>query len=201
MTETSWPRFYPVILRVPGSLRRLKGREKVAALSAEARRALASSAALSRVDLPSVLEKDDRGAPRPAGSIHWSLTHKSDWTAAVVAPGPVGIDLETIRPFHPGLPGKVAEEEEWRLAQGGPGHLLFRYWTAKEAVLKASGTGLRGLGHCRIISVQGPGRTVVRFGNKAWAVCHLYFQGQVAAITAPEGPVRWTVLERPCPPP
>lgn len=199
MTATHPPCLYPVALKVPSRLRQLRGREKVDALSAVARRALAVSAILSRVDLPARLEKDSRGAPCPVGSIHWSLTHKPAWAAAVVATGPAGIDLETIRPFHPGLTQKVATEEEWHLADGDRNHLLFRYWTAKEAVLKASGTGLRGLGHCRIVSVQGPGCTVVRFENQSWTVRHLYFDGQVAAMTAPAGPIRWTVLDLPDP--
>lgn len=199
MAETHWTCLFPVVLKVPFHLQQIRGREKVTALSAAARRALAASAILSRVDLPPLLEKDDRGAPCPVGSIHWSLTHKSAWVAAVVAPGPAGIDLETIRPFHPGLPRKVATEEEWRLADGDRNRLLFRYWTAKEAVLKASGTGLRGLDHCRVVSVQGPGCTVVRFEKRSWTVYHLYFDGQVVAMTAPGGPIRWTVLDLPDP--
>lgn len=188
---------YPVIVAVAGPEAGLTGREKVAALSALARRALAISAVLSGICLPARLEKNDHGAPIPFNGVHWSLTHKSAYVAGVVAPEPVGIDIETVRPFHPGLPRKIATENEWALARIPVETLLFRFWTAKEAVLKASGTGLRGLDRCRIVSVPEPTRTVVRFQDRDWTVFHRYFDGQVAAITGFDAPLCWSLLELP----
>jgi 4'-phosphopantetheinyl transferase len=97
--------------------------------------------------------RDPGGKPRlepgPGhGELHFSLTHSGDWAWLALAPLPVGIDLEQIRP---GLDGRAlaaecctAAEAAWLLGapEGeGPGR-LHRLWVRKEAVLKAAGLGL-----------------------------------------------------------
>jgi 4'-phosphopantetheinyl transferase len=192
------PVIYPVILAVPEDKQRLQGREKVAFLSDYARRALAASAEKSGMAPLGRLEKDERGAPLPLDGIYWSLTHKSAWVGGVVAPDPVGLDLETIRPVHPGLPERIASEKEIALAHGmeqDQGHVFFRYWTAKEAVLKAAGDGIRGLDRCRITALPDPVLTRVQYEGREWTVAHHFFPGQVAAVTTSnDRQVRWTVL-------
>ena len=92
------------------------------------------------------LEKDKNGAPLPSKGTYWSLTHKSANVAAVVAPRPVGIDIEVLRPCNPNLYQRIASAEEWDLAATVSDKNFFRYWTAKEAVLKAVGKGLTRTG-------------------------------------------------------
>ena len=131
---------YPVVLAVPPERRLLKGREKVRYLSRHARRALALSAGKTGTVLQH-LPKDQDGVPLPVNGIHWSLSHKSEFVAAVTASRPVGIDIEAIRPCSEGLFKRIAQSQEWSLVDPVSTETFFRFWTAKEAVLKATGIG------------------------------------------------------------
>jgi len=57
----------------------------------------------------------------------------------------MGIDVEEIEPRRENIFGYVASDEEWRLFGGKSWDSLYRCWTAKEAVVKSTGTGLAGL--------------------------------------------------------
>ncbi len=81
---------------------------------------------------------------QPAGW-HFSLSHSGEYAACVLAREPVGIDIQKIRPVDAGVPLRCfSEEERQRLrAAKSPEEELIRIWTLKEAVVKASGQGLR----------------------------------------------------------
>ena len=88
---------YPVILSVPDTIRDLKPKDRVTFLSRHARKALAISAEKSRVTLGELVQ-DERNAPLPFDGTYWSITHKSEYVAGVVAPSPIGIDPVTSAP-------------------------------------------------------------------------------------------------------
>lgn len=85
-------------------------------------------------------------ATRP---LHFNASHSAGWLAVALCwTGEVGIDLEVVRPDFPSM--EVAEEfftpaerrqlraaaEAWRQ------ETFFRLWTAKEALMKATGLGV-----------------------------------------------------------
>lgn len=140
---------HPVALSVPARDQAMVGRAKVRALSKRARRALERSSGFSGLNLRA-LEKNAAGAPLPSNGIYWSLSHKETWVAAVAAPFAVGIDLETIRPVTPRLYQRAADEAEWAVIGTPNQERFFRVWTAKEAVLKAAGKGIVGLGNAKL---------------------------------------------------
>ncbi len=90
-------------------------------------------------------------APIPgAPAWRFSLAHTSGMILiAVASGGPIGVDVESrrrrLRNFE-GLARRILTPAERRAVQSGPpaGHpaLFLHYWTAKEACLKAIGTGL-----------------------------------------------------------
>ena len=185
------PIIYPVILPVPDKEQQLKGREKVSFLSKHARKALEISAKKSHIKL-SDLKKDEKGVPLPFNGYYWSLTHKLKYVAAVIAPAPIGIDIEKIRPCSKALFKKTAHDNEWELSDTDPFILFYRYWTSKESVLKASGTGIRDLSKCRIIQIIDDNHLVIDYRNKEWLIEHFYFDEHITSIVKNDFDVEWT---------
>ena len=183
---------YPVILPVPEIDRQFKGREKVKSLSRYARLALEQSCAKSGFRLED-LPKDDQGVPLPVDGVYWSLSHKSAIVGGVAAALPVGLDLETVRPVNRALLARVADDAEWRLIDNRDAAAFFCFWTAKEAVLKAVGKGMAGLSRCRIVEIETPTRMILTYDNHPWPVEHRWFGDHVAAMTAQQGTVVWSV--------
>ena len=187
------PVIHPVLLAVPEAARRLPPPQRARELSALARRALARSA--ERLGVPlGPLRTDERGAPIPFDGNFWSLSHKPHFAGAVLAPAPVGLDIEAIRPAAPGLRRRAAAENEWALLpDGDPQVTFFRYWTAKEAVLKAGGEGFKDWSRCRIRRIVDATRLEVDYRDTLWPVAHFFFDGHIAAIAGRGFRVQWTV--------
>lgn len=182
---------HPVVIPVSLSDQQLKGQPKVAALRRDARKALSLSTRHSGYIL-GALEKDDNGAPMPSNGIYWSLSHKSAYVAAVVSRKAVGIDIEHIKPVSDGVRQRIADATEWGLAPEGGLKLFFRYWTAKEAVLKAVGVGLTGLDDCRVNQIVDEGRLVLSYEKALWTVAHHWLgQDHLVAVTSDGVDIQW----------
>jgi len=186
---------YPVILAVPDKDRRLTGREMVVNLSYHARRALEISARKSNVHLSDLL-KDENGAPLPFDGNYWSLTHKPSYVGGVIASTRIGIDIEKIRPRSKGLFKKTAHDREWALSDTDPFELFYRYWTSKESVLKASGTGIRDLSKCRISRIIDDYNLIVDYYDKKWFIEHFLFDNHIASVVKNNLDVEWTLLKQ-----
>jgi len=192
---TRHPIIYPVILAVPDKKQQLRGMEKVSFLSKHARKALEISAKKSRIQL-TCLKKDEKGVPFPFNGHYWSLTHKSKYVAAVIASAPMGIDIEQIRSCSTALFRKTARDSEWKLSDTDPFILFYRYWTSKESVLKASGTGIRDLSKCRIIKIIDDTHLVVDYRDQEWFLEHFYFDTHIASVVKNDFHVEWTNQEK-----
>lgn len=185
----------PVILPVPAEARRWHPRQRVKFLSSHAREALTVSAKKCGAELGELTKNAD-GVPLPSNGYFWSLTHKSLYVAAVVSPHPVGIDLEEIRRVHDGLYHRVAGEDEWHLISGDDERkeMFFRFWTAKEAVMKAAGTGIKDLSRIKIRQIHDGQKIDLFFDGKLWKVRQHFFDNHVASITANDTDVEWSIL-------
>ena len=180
----------PVILAVPDQKQRLTGREKVTFLSRHARRALEISAQKHQIQLGD-LKKNEKGVPLPFDGNYWSVTHKTEYVGGVIARERIGIDLEKIRSVKEALYKKTAGKSEWELSDSDKITLFFRYWTSKESVLKASGTGVRDLLKCRIERIIDDNHLVIYYKEQRWHIEHFYFNGHIASVVKNNADVEW----------
>ena len=185
---------HPVILPVPEQVQEFKPRDRVIFLSRHARRALAISADRSAIR-PGELLKDENGMPLPFDGTFWSITHKTHYVGGVVSPTPIGIDIERIRDFSRGLFRKTAADQEWALANTEEKSLLtfFRFWTSKEAVLKATGIGIKDLLKCQVHQIPDERHLVIHYEGKDWLIEHFFFDRHIASIVQNNFHIDWAV--------
>ncbi len=150
------------------------------------------------------LTYESKGKPRLAGSstLCFNLSHSGDLALLAVTSGlEVGVDVEIVRSDLQvdGLARFFTDAERTRILALSPGEkesTFFRWWTRKEAVLKAEGSGLSG-GLDRL-DISGCPPDFVRFpdgGRQWWRVEDLEVDsGYAAAVAAPPG--EWQVRLR-----
>lgn len=184
---------FPVVQPVVEASQGLSGEERVSRLSAIAREALRLSAEKSGVVLGE-LSKDEDDVPLPFDDNHWSVSHKPRCVAAVVSKGRIGIDVEEIRPRTEDIFRLVASDEEWRLHTDRSWDTFFRYWTAKEAVLKAVGIGIGGLKKCRVVSIPDESHVLLDYKDAMFLVEQLRYGNHVVSVLKGNNDVKWTVV-------
>jgi len=185
---------YPIILSVPEEKKTLTGRDRVLHLSKYARDALELSAKKSFINLGNPL-KDEKGVPMPVNGNYWSISHKPKYVAGVAARSRIGIDIEEIRDCRESLFRKIADQNEWELTNTDKNALFFRYWTSKESVLKAVGTGLKDLSKCKITQIIDENNLAIDYMDKRWLIEHIFFNGHIASVIKDFLNIKWTVLK------
>jgi len=185
---------FPVILPVAQAGHKLSGRERVSRLSRIAREALRLSAEKGGVTLGE-LRKDQNDVPCPFDGNYWSLAHKPKYVAAVMSKERVGIDIEEIKPRQESIFSLVASDQEWDLGKEESWYTFFRYWTAKEATLKAIGIGIGGLKACRVVSVPDENHIVLDYGGHLYRVEQLYHKNHIVSVLKDNSEVEWAIEE------
>ena len=172
----------------------MTGKEKSARLSNIAREALKLSALMSDVILGE-LQKDENNVPCPFNGYYWSLSHKPELVAAVVSKQKIGIDIEEVMPRHESVFLRTACEAEWALSGDRSWITFFRYWTAKEAVLKAAGTGITELKACHVISVPDESHMVLRYQDRCFTVEQLYYSNHIVSVINEDDDIQWNIIK------
>ena len=145
-------------------------------------------------------DRDERGRPLVVdpGSLHVSLSHAEAVVAAAVCwDAPVGVDVERLRPLpdRDALARTALSAGERQALDALPAELrdaqLLRFWTRKEAVAKALGTGLAT--HLREVVTTAEGVLVALpdgFGRAAaWSLADLAVRDpEVIACVAVRAP-------------
>ncbi|MDY6830902.1 MAG: 4'-phosphopantetheinyl transferase superfamily protein [Thermodesulfobacteriota bacterium] len=186
----------PVISPVSETFKSLPLDRRAAALSRMAKNAAALSAEKSGLVPPVAFQKNDRGAPVAEKGVWWSVSHKPDYVAGVVATFPIGIDVEKILPRSESLIARAVSPAESALFSRDRWTVFFRCWTAKEAALKSRGTGIADLSRCRVVSVLNDTRLLVHFNGTDLPVEQFFFDHHVASVTIPDKcVVAWTVSD------
>ncbi len=169
----------------------MTGKEKTVALSRLARECAAASALKSNLAVKA-FETDESGAPLPSNGVFWSLSHKPEIVAGVASTKEVGIDIEKLKPVSAAVFTRIVDETEAVYFPVRDRILVFfRVFTAKEAVLKKIGIGMRGLSKVKIHGVLDDTTLLVRYRDKNYPVEHFYFDGYLASVTKDKVDIEW----------
>lgn len=110
-----------------------------------------------------VFAQGEQGRPfltAPDCPCSFNLSHSGTLAAFALCEAVVGIDVEQLRAMPEGVAGMVFSRPEIAALEAEPearrATTFFRYWTAKEAVLKALGTGLSVSGRSFTLDVSRP---------------------------------------------
>ncbi len=184
---------HPVILPVPQDAP-VRTSAHVRRQRDAARLALHRCAKRSRAPLEGWTKNAD-DVPLPNAGFHWSVSHSRHWAAAVIMDRPVGIDIEHVVPRERGLHSALAGDAEWELMGDRSWLSFFRLWTAKEATLKANGTGISRFSACQLVEVRDEDHLAFDYGGRTWHIEHFYHADHIAAVTCGREGVDWFVLE------
>ncbi|MFA5905852.1 MAG: 4'-phosphopantetheinyl transferase superfamily protein [Desulfobacula sp.] len=161
-------------------------------LSRLARECVTASAFKSSFDAE-IFEKNASGVPRPSNGIFWSLSHKSGYVAGVVSKQSVGIDLEELKTISDAMFKRIVDQTEFsHFGHQDKTFIFFRVFTAKEAVLKKTGEGMKGLSNIKIDTVSDDNNLIVQYRDKKYRIENIYFDGYLASVTKDNLDVEWS---------
>lgn len=99
------------------------------------------------ININPLFDYTEQGKPtiRNYPHIHFNISHCRKAVAVAVGATPVGIDIETIRPFKDSLARHVLNDSEYAsvVSSPHPDIEFIKLWTRKEAFLKFTGEGIR----------------------------------------------------------
>ncbi len=184
---------YPVLMHVPAKIRQLTIRERNRALSRLARQCLEKSSMEAGLETGR-FEKDGHGVPCPSNGNHWSVSHKPGMVAGIVSPVCSGIDIEQVRPVSSALYNRIVPPDEAAcFAPEDRKTSFFRCFTAKEAVVKCQGVGLKGLKHVRVVRVTDEVNMELESHEKIYRIENFHVGEYLASIVKQSFKVKWTV--------
>jgi 4'-phosphopantetheinyl transferase len=142
-----------------------------------------------------------RGKPAlalPQSELNFNVSHSKNYALYGFAlNAPLGVDIEAIRPLTDldalakrfFLPSEYQHIQQTPIAQQP--YTFFRYWTYKEAYLKAMGEGLAGLEQAEIQLTE----TGAQVSDRAWSLYPLSPPPSTVAAVAVEGQ-NWQVVQQ-----
>jgi 4'-phosphopantetheinyl transferase len=121
--------------------------------------------------------------------LHFNLSHSDHMAVyAIASQQVIGVDIEKMNePYHPDIPARFFSETENATLNALPAHqqchAFYQLWSRKEAVLKATGHGLRISLSSFSVSVNSVNESV-SLENKIWYVSPLTIHPDFAAAIA-----------------
>ncbi len=144
---------------------------------------------------PEHINKDKEGKPKCCNGIYWSITHKTDCVAGIVSNSPIGIDIEKIKSVSEPLFEKICKpEEKCIFGQYDRDLIFFRCFTAKEAVLKLTGIGLRGLNDTRIVDTLGQSGLITEYKGNIYKIEHLIIDELIISVVKNNSKIIWDYI-------
>lgn len=135
------------------------------------------------------IEKTDQGKPfLPAfPEFHFNVTHSKKMIMVALSLGPVGVDLERVRPldvipiakrfFSPQDLLFLPEENQEQNQQ-----TFFKLWTAKEAALKADGGGIASGMKNNVAAMEKCNVSSITLGKQSWKISSWCLQEEAGSF-------------------
>ncbi|MFT7668789.1 MAG: 4'-phosphopantetheinyl transferase [Planctomycetota bacterium] len=187
------PHLCPVMRATPGQGSHLPAAMRVSNQRRAAREACMDSAERLGLRLDELRQNED-GVPQPQKGWYWSVSHTKGVVCGVVYPAPIGIDVERVQQRRQEIVSATASRAEYDVAGGFRWHNFTRIWSAKEAVLKKAGCGLRELSKCVVVTMPSDRAMVIHHRDSLHYVHQSYQKGHYVSITADiadDAEIRW----------
>lgn len=128
---------------------------------------------------------------------HFNLSHSGSFALCALDTGPVGVDIQVVKPWRKGLSERTCSPEEldWLVNQPDRDTAFSLLWSMKEARVKQSGLGLRT--SIREISVPLPEcQSSLILLDELWfrTYCGASWTAAVCGSTPPPVDIRWRPL-------
>ncbi len=104
-----------------------------------------------------------------------SISHSKDFVLVGINDTPIGVDTEVIRPFNEKLIKTYFTDEEAEFIDRD--EKFFTVWTVKEAFLKLTGEGLKGIKKLKVVKngkIQIDGYEILNFIKDGCAIAIVY---------------------------
>lgn len=195
-----WDLLSPEETRLASSHRFVKDLREFVVTRAVLRQILAQYTGRSAADLRFDSSPGGKPVLRGMDGPHFSVSHCSDLALLAVARFPIGIDVEHVRPgsFWESVIADCLCHRERAYLDALPARsrsaALYRFWTQKEAILKAVGTGLLYSPQEVSVLPEGKKPSMVSLLGRRWVVRQIRAPRGYAAAVALEPSdckVRW----------
>ena len=103
------------------------------------------------IDTKPRLTNESNGKPffEDYPNFHFNISHSEDLIAVAVSKTSVGVDIEILRDVNLDIAGRFFAKKETRTTQTSRDFLYV--WTRKEALLKRTGEGLKGIREAQVL--------------------------------------------------
>lgn len=140
--------------------------------------------------------KGEHGKPYLPGGPEFSISHSRGLIGCAVGPAPMGLDIERVREFTPGMKERICTEGELLLTGGG-NSLLTQLWTCKESYMKLTGLGFsQGIRETELRSLgerpEMAGESGARFYSRGIKHAGHEFWLTLCSMEPPDFGIQWT---------
>lgn len=119
----------------------------------------------SDVSVPPKMEYEIKGKPYLTDypQLHFNLSHSALYVACVISDKPVGIDIQYMHEFNPGIADRffTIDEQNFIEESSDKKYAFYEVWTKKEALLKCRGTGLCDIAKKSIFDAEKEGYSFI----------------------------------------
>ncbi|MCF2662369.1 4'-phosphopantetheinyl transferase family protein [Pseudoflavonifractor phocaeensis] len=145
------------------------------------------------------LERGPKGKPFFPGreDLTFNLSHSGSLALCALGGTPVGVDIQIVRAWRPGLPRRVCSPRELAWLGEGPDfwERFCQLWALKESLVKQRGTGLtHPISAIQVPLPTGEGLLMEQDGLWFRTYCGAGWRGAACGLEQPPEDIQWMTL-------